>query len=211
LLQHYILRYYIIMVTGVATQNVTELLRLASEGNAKAQEKVFRAVYAELRQMAKRAMRDERVNHTLEPTALIHEAFLRLAGESVSWNSRAHFFAVAASTMRRVLIDYARSASAQKRGRSNRVDFDLGLLFTIDKAPDLIDLDEAMTKLEARNPRACRVVELQFFAGMTATETAAILGVNAKTVQRDWKLARAWLHAELADVRDKPVQEGQEC
>lgn len=195
------------MVTdSVTRKDVTELLRLASGGHSDAQAKVFQIVYSELRRMAKRAMRGERENHTLQATALVHEAFLRLAGESIPWSSRSHFFAVAASTMRRILIDYARSASAQKRGGRNRIDFDVGLSISIDRPLNLIELDDAMTRLGVRNPRACRVVELQFFAGMTAVETAAILGVNAKTVQRDWKLARAWLHSELAGIPEKPLK-----
>jgi RNA polymerase sigma factor (TIGR02999 family) len=181
--------------------NVTELLRLASEGDKAAQEELFRTVYNELRRMARRAMQGERPDHTLQPTALVHEAFVRLVGEPIPWSNREHFFAVAATTMRRVLIDYARSLGAQKRNPGKRVDLDDTLLFTRNRAPELIALDEAMTRLEDRYPRACRVVELQYFTGLTPAETAAILGVSVKTVRRDWKFSRAWLHAELAGLR----------
>jgi RNA polymerase sigma-70 factor, ECF subfamily len=192
------------MSTGSApVANVTELLRLAGRGDLDAQERLFRTVYDELRRMARHAMQRERPDHTLQPTALVHEAFVRLVGDPIPWTDRAHFFAVAATTMRRVLIDYARSLGAQKRNAGHRVDLDDALLFARDRAPELIDLDEAMTRLQRSYPRACRVVELQFFAGLTAEETAAILGVNSKTVQRDWKLARAWLHAELACMSER--------
>lgn len=177
---------------------VTELLQLAGKGDEQAQEKLFRAVYDELRRMARRAMRAERPDHTLQPTALVNEAFMKLVGHPIPWANRGHFFSVAATTMRRVLIDYARSISAQKRNRGKRLDLDDVLLFTRDRAPELIALDQAMTRLEVHYPRACQVVELQFFTGATPMETAAMLGVSVKTVQRDWKLARAWLHAELA-------------
>lgn len=181
-------------------RDLTELLRRVSVGDKEASEQLFETVYHELRRMAGHAMRGERLGHTLQPTALVHEAFVRLVGDPVSWASRQHFFAVAATTMRRVLIDYARTHDSQKRQGGVRVDLDSVLLFTEDRAPEMIALDRALQKLEAVYPRACRVVELQFFAGMNPEETACVLDVSSKTVQRDWKLARAWLHAELEGV-----------
>lgn len=148
--------------------------------------------------MARTAMRSERGDHTLQPTALVNEAFLRLTGNRIEWTDRGHFYSVAARIMRRVLIDYARSAGALKRYSGKRMDLDSALLFTQERYPELIQLDRAMARLEKSHPRACRVVELQFFTGFTPAESAEILGVSLKTVQRDWKLARAWLHAELA-------------
>jgi RNA polymerase sigma-70 factor, ECF subfamily len=182
---------------------VTELLRRASQGDAEAQETLFQTVYDELRRMARNVMRDERPNHTLQPTALVNEAFVRLVGHQIEWANRAHFFSVAARTMRRVLIDYARSMTAQKRDAGKRLDLDSVLAFTEDRCGELLALDQAMTRLEANYPRACRVVELQFFSGVTPGETAAILGVSLRTVRRDWKLARAWLHAEMAGSREE--------
>ena len=179
--------------------NITQLLRLASEGDAQAKEQLFAAVYNELRRMARRAMLNERPDHTLQPTALVNEVFIRLVGDHPPLVNRAHFFGVAATTMRRVLIDYARSLGARKRQAGKRVDLDHALVFSREKVPELIALDQAMARLESTYPRACRVVELQFFAGVTPAEAAAILGVSTKTVQRDWKFARAWLHAALAD------------
>ncbi len=184
------------MASGAQT-NVTELLRLASDGDEAAQEKLFATVYDELRRTARHAMQGERINHTLQPTALVHEAFLRLAGDSVPWENRAHFFAVAAMTMRRILCDHARSLGAKKRDAGARVDMSEAFLFTPERGPELLALNEAMGKFEALYPRACRVVELVFFAGFTPTEAAAMLGTSAKTVQRDWKFAKTWLHAEL--------------
>jgi RNA polymerase sigma factor (TIGR02999 family) len=189
-------------LSSASQQNVTALLLRAGDGDEEAQEELFRAVYSELRRMARRAMQGERPAHTLQPTALVHEVFVRLVGEQIPWSSRGHFFAVAATTMRRVLIDYARSLGARKRQPGKRVDLDAALLFTRERGPELIALDEALTRLEARYPRACQVVELQFFAGLTPAETAAALGVSLKTVQRDWKLSRACLYAELAGTDD---------
>jgi len=178
-------------------EKVTELLRLASGGDALAQEELFTTVYEELRRAARIAMRSERKNHTLQPTALVHEVFVRLVGDSVPWVNRAHFFAVVARTMRRILVDHARALSAQKRDAGVRVDDPDFCLITPERGPEIIALDEAIAKYETISPRACRVVELLFFAGFTVAETADMLGVASKTVQRDWKNARAWLHAEL--------------
>ena len=181
-----------------SSPNVTELLRLSSDGDRTAQEELFQVVYNELRRIAGLAVRRERSDHTLQPTALVNEVFLRLAGNRIEWTSRTHFYSVAARMMRRVLIDYARSAGAIKRSCGKRADLDEALLFTEERFPELIHLDQAMTQLEASHPRACRLVELQFFTGLTPAESAQVLGVSVKTVRRDWKLARAWLHAELA-------------
>jgi len=179
--------------------NVTELLRLAGAGDQVAQEQLCVTVYEELRRIARHAMQGERPNHTLQPTALVHEAFVKLVKDPIPWNNRAHFFAVAANTMRRVLIDHARALGAKKRHGGVQVDLEHVHLFTPERVPELIALDEAMTRFEALYPRACRVVELQFFAGFAPKEVASMLGVNVKTVQRDWKMGKAWLHAELAD------------
>jgi RNA polymerase sigma-70 factor (ECF subfamily) len=196
-------------LASAAQSKVTELLRLAGQGDQDAQDKVFRVVYVELRRLARRALRDERSNHTLQPTALVHEAFVRLVGNTIPWPDRAHFFAIAARTMRRILVDYARALGTRKRGWGNRVDLDGALVFSEDRAPVLIALDEAMTRFEANYPRPCKVVEMLFFTGLTAEEAAASLGVSLKTVRRDWKFARAWLHAEL-DGNDQSIHPGHD-
>jgi RNA polymerase sigma-70 factor (ECF subfamily) len=179
-------------------RDVTALLRKVSEGDPQAQEQLFEIVYYELRRLARGAMRNERAGHTLQPTALIHEAFIRLVGkDGIEWVDRVHFFAVAARTMRRVLIDHARHGRANKNWGGQRVDLNAALIFTEDKTEAILALDQALAALEAREPRQCKVVELRYFAGLDFEETAAVLGVSAKTVMRDWKIARAWLHAEI--------------
>jgi RNA polymerase sigma-70 factor (ECF subfamily) len=180
------------------TSDVTALLRKVSEGDAKAQDQLFQKVYGELRRLARGAMRNERRDHTLQPTALVNEAFIRLVGtDSIAWVDRKHFFAVAAQIMRRVLIDYARGLHTRKKNAGQRVELDSALTFTEEKSTALLALDEALDRLEAREPRQCRVVELRYFGGLTTEETAEILGVSSKTVKRDWKVARAWLHGEV--------------
>lgn len=189
-------------------RDVTALLRLADQGDPDAREQLFRTVYDELRRMARIAMKGERGDHTLQPTALVHEAFLRLAGATIPWASRAHFFAVAGTTMRRVLVDHARSVGACKRAAGQRIDLDEVLLITPDRIPELIDLDTALTRFAKLYPRAAQVVELRYFAGLHREEIAAIIGKDPKTVDRDWNFARAWLHAELAGDSSAPPAPG---
>lgn len=185
-----------------APPEVTQLLHQWQAGDAHALDRLVPLVYEELRAQAQRHVRRERDGHTLTPTALVHEAFLNLAGESpVPWEDRVHFFAVASRVMRRVLIWYARRRNAAKRGGGIApVTFDDDLAISDARAEDLLSLDEALARLEALDPRLCRVVECRYFGGLTVPETAAALDISPATVKRDWQTARAWLRRELSDA-----------
>ena len=180
---------------------VTTLLQRASAGDEQARSALFDVLYDELRKLAEAAMRHERPGHTLQPTALVHETYVRLADDGGRFENRSHFFGVAASAMRRVLVDHARARRAQKRGGGDaRVVVD-----DLDSLPDmptgtidLVALDEALLRLSGLDPRQGRVVELRFFGGLSVEETAAVLDLSPRTVKRDWQMARAWLHRELA-------------
>lgn len=156
-------------------------------------------VYGELRQLAASHLRSERGDHTLQPTALVHEAYLRLVGQrSVSWANRAHFFGIAAQMMRRVLVDHARRRLAAKRSPGAlRIDLGDEAAAAPDRAPELLALDRALTELERLDPRQARVVELRFFAGLSVEETAEVAGVSTATVKREWRTARAFLRHEI--------------
>jgi RNA polymerase sigma factor (TIGR02999 family) len=175
-------------------------------GDARAAEVLLPLVYNKLRVLAHRYMRSEEGYHTLQPTALVHEAYVRLSGSSrTEWRGKTHFFAVAATQMRRVLVEHARAARAQKRGsRPTRVTFEDNMAPTLERTVEVIALDEALHRLAKRSPRQCTVCELRLFAGMLVSEIAAVLGVSDKTVKRDWRLARAWLARELATGRSRP-------
>jgi RNA polymerase sigma-70 factor (ECF subfamily) len=178
--------------------DVTGLLRSLSEGDETARDRLFIVVYDELRRLARRAMRSERPDHTLQPTALVNEAFLRLAGTNdIEWEDRRHFFAVAAKTMRRILVDHARGLRAAKRDGGQRTELTVNIAITDQNADDILAVDEALSRLEVLDPRQGKVVEFRYFAGFSNDETAALLGVNVRTVKRDWQTARAWLHAQL--------------
>lgn len=178
--------------------DVTELLVAWSNGEAAAGTRLMDVVYAELRQMARAHLRRERRDHSLPPTALVHEAYLKLVDQRrVQWQNRAQFFAVAARVMRRLLVDHARSRNAQKRGAAVTVP-----LTDIDPeidppAPDILALDAALAKLNALDPRQATLVELRFFGGLTVEEAAEVMAVAPITVKRDWAMARTWLYREL--------------
>jgi len=179
--------------------NVTQLLQRWSSGESEAVEKVLPLVYEELRRIAARQLRQERGNHTLGATAVVHEAYLRFQGKAgFEWPSRAHFFAFAAHLMRRILVDHARSRNRAKRGgRVEKVTLaEVGEL-ALKTSPDLVALDDALNDLEAIDPQKAAVVELRFFAGLTLDETAVQLGVSPETVGRQWRRAKAWLYGEL--------------
>lgn len=178
---------------------ITALLHDARDGDADAAAKLVPLVYRELRRMADRYLRNERIGHTLQPTALVHDALLELLGsQSVDWQNRAHFFAVAAQSMRRILVDYARSHRAEKRGGNfQRISLDNVLVVSREQFGDLLVLDQALDRLQKWDGRLGRMVELRFFGGMTEEETAEVLGISVRTVKRDWKVARAWLHGEM--------------
>jgi len=178
---------------------ITLLLQRIRQGDREAEAKLAPIVYDHLHRLAQRAFRSERPGHTLQPTALISELYLRLIRDtSIDWQSRAHFFAVAASTIRRILVDHARGTNAQRRPKPRqRVQFDDVLIYSEDRAEAVLMVDEALTKLKAWDERQARVVELRFFGGLSFEETAQALGVSDRTVKRDWTMARAWLSAKL--------------
>jgi len=198
-------------VTGEASSaDLTGLLRAWSAGDADAGDKLISLVYKELRRQAARYLSRERPNHTLRPTALVNEVYLRLANQNrVVWQDRAHFFAVAATVMRRLLVDYARQQGASKRGGQVRtVALEDGEWISVSNAPDLdvLALNEALVELSAVDPLRTKMIELRFFAGLTSDETAEVLGVSTATVTRGWRLARAWLHHRLTQG-SRPPQE----
>lgn len=190
--------------------DVTRLLGEVRDGDNSASSRLFELVAGELRSMAGRYMRRERAGHTLQATALVNEVYMRLlAGQMPSLQDRAHFFAVAAGAMRRVLIDYARATRSRRRGGDMvRVELDSPLIFAEDNADEMIGLDRALTSLAALNERQSRIVELRFFVGLTEEEIAEMLDVHVRTVRRDWRLARAWLYAEIEG--HSPVDENPE-
>jgi len=178
---------------------VTRLLLAWSQGEQAALEKLAPLVYAELRRIAHRYMNRERRGHTLQTTELVNEAYLRLIDASqVRWQDRAHFFAISAQLMRRILVDFARSRNYLKRGGgAKRTTFDEALVVTIQRGKDLVALDDALEALALKDARKSRVVELRFFGGLSVEETAEVLRVSPDTVHRDWRLAKAWLAREM--------------
>jgi RNA polymerase sigma factor (TIGR02999 family) len=186
-------------------QEVTTLLRAWRDGSESALDQLVPLVEAELRRLARTYMARERRGHTLQTTALVNEAFLRLTdARKIQWQDRAHFFGIAARIMRRVLVDHARARTSQKRGGgAQRVALDEGLLVSPEPAYNLLALDRALQTLEASDPRKGRVIELRFFGGLSVDETAEVLHVSPDTVKRDWRLAKLWLLRELdGDVND---------
>jgi RNA polymerase sigma factor (TIGR02999 family) len=185
-------------------QQITERLIAWNSGDAAALDDVIRAVYQELRRMADRYLRLESPGHTLQPTALVHEAYLRLIDQTqVTWQNRAHFFGVAAQMMRRILVDHARTKRRDKRGGpARKLSLDEAMNLSKERAADLVLLDEALERLAEIDPRKNRVVELRFFGGLSVEETAETLEVSPQTVMRDWKLAKAWLYHEIKNEGD---------
>ena len=182
---------------------VTRLLEQASAGDAAAHATLFDVLYRELRRLAESVMRAERANHTLQPTALVHEAFLKLAGNQGRFESRAHFLGVAAAAMRRVLVDHARGRNAQKRGSGATLVTVNDLDALPRQAPeeiDLVVLDDALSRLTALDSRQGQIVELRFFGGLSVEETAAVVGVSERTIKREWQTSRAWLRREIARI-----------
>jgi RNA polymerase sigma factor (TIGR02999 family) len=182
------------------SQNITRMLKDWSGGNREALDKLLPFVYNELHRQAARYLRRERADHTLQTTALINEAYLKLIDQSeVEWQNRAHFFAVAAQAMRRILVDYARMRKREKRGGDD-VKFQLDEAIEAPakaKSIDLVALDEALNRLAEFDERQARVVELRYFSGMTEEETAEVLNISPATVRRDWNMAKAWLFHQL--------------
>jgi RNA polymerase sigma factor (TIGR02999 family) len=182
-----------------SAETITLLLKDWTSGEPKAAERIIPLVYEELRLIAARQLRQERGSHTLEATAIVHEAYLRLSGqEGMEWANRRHFFAFAAQLIRRILVDYARSRNCTKReGPYEKVALAEMVDLPLEQNPDLIDLDEALSGLEKVDPRKAAVVELKFFAGLSLEEIAEELGISEETVSRDWRRAKAWLYDAL--------------
>ena len=183
---------------------ITQMLLDWSEGDQAALEQLTPLVYGELHRMAHRYMNRERGGHTLQTSALVNEAFLRLVDQrSVRWNSRAHFFAIAAQMMRRILVDYARSHLYAKRGAGAvHVSLNHAQLISTEPAVEVTELDEALTKLEGFDPQQARVVELRFFGGLTIKETAHAMEISVDMVKREWSTAKAWLYREMKSGSD---------
>lgn len=181
------------------SQQITNLLLAWGQGDQAALEALMPLVYDELHKVAARHLRGQRPDHTLQTTALVNEAYLRLIDASqVQWQNRAHFFAVAAHLMRRILVDFARTRNYQKRGGGAQpVALDDAVIVAPERSADLLALDEALTRLQKLDERQARVVELRYFGGLSEEETAEALKVSVRTVRRDWNFARVWLHREL--------------
>src|SRR5262245_1127374 len=194
-------------MTTPSPNEVTQLLLAWSQGDRSALDRLIPLVYAELRRLAHRYMGQERPGHTLQTTALVNEAYLRLIDASqVQWQNRAHFFGVSAQLMRRMLVDFARAHRNLKRGgEAQRVSLDEALLAPQETDADLVALDEALTALAAIDPRQARAVELRFFGGLSVEETAEVLQVSPETVHRDWRTAKAWLLRELSREKSDGV------
>jgi RNA polymerase sigma factor (TIGR02999 family) len=185
--------------TNDPVEQITERLIAWNSGDTAALDDVIRGVYQELRRMADRYLRLESPGHTLQPTALVHEAYLRLIDQTqVNWQNRAHFFGVAAQMMRRILVDHARTKQRDKRGGpAIKLSLDEAANLSKGRPVDLVALDEALEALTDIDPRKSRVVELRFFGGLSVEETGEVLDVSPQTVMRDWKLAKAWLYQEI--------------
>ena len=191
--------YTLVVMTSQSAEDITRLLRELTGGNREALDQLLPMLYDELRKLAAAYLRRESREHTLQPTALVHEAWLRLADQSqVSWQNRAHFFGIAAQMMRRVLVDHARRHQADKRGAEfNLIALDEHIDAAAEPSFDLIALDDALRTLAALDPQKSRLVELRYFGGLSVEETAEVLGVSEPTVKRQWRTAKAWLYGEI--------------
>jgi len=185
----------------MSTQNITQLLERWGNGNKEVLDELLPIVYDELRRQAARYLRRERAGHTLQTTALIHEAYIRLVDQrNVQWQNRAHFFGIASQLMRRILVDHARTKKRAKRGGSDiRVSLTDVAVAVKGEDLDVLAVDEALERLEAIDKQQARIVELRFFSGLTVEETAEVLSISPATVKRDWSMAKAWLHREISN------------
>ena len=186
-------------VNDYTTENVTQLLVELSNGNHAVVDALLPLIYDELRNLAANYLRRERRDHTLQPTALVHEAYLRLVDQrSVNWQNRAHFFGVAAQLMRRILVDHARAHNAEKRGHDfQKLSLDENIDKADERSAELIALDDALKELAEIDEQKSRIVELRYFGGLTVEETAEVLGVTPVTIKRHWRMAKAWLHGRM--------------
>ena len=188
-------------MTTPFSNEVTQLLLDWSSGDKAALDKLIPVVYKELRQLARNYMRKERAGHTLQTSALVNEAYLRLIDyKQMRWQNRAHFFAVAAQAMRRILVDHARAQQAAKRGAGGqKVSLDEAALISEVRAEELLALDEALGKLEQLDERRCRIVEMRYIAGLSTEEVAEVMGISTRTVEREWRSAKAWLYRAISE------------
>jgi RNA polymerase sigma factor (TIGR02999 family) len=187
-------------LSSAPVPEITGLLQAWSGGDRDALERILVLVYPELRRIAQRCLTTERGGHTLQATALVNEAYLRFVGiQKIEWQDRAHFFAMAARLMRRILVDYARSKGYAKRGGdAQRVDFNEALVVSADMDPALVRMDDALNQLAAFDARKAQIVEMRYFGGLSANDIATVLGVSVQTVNRDWSLAKSWLAREMS-------------
>jgi RNA polymerase sigma-70 factor, ECF subfamily len=187
------------MAMSADSTEINLLLDQYRDGNPEVFEKLMALVYDDLRKLASWQLQSERPDHTLQPTALVHEVYLKLAGQNpVDWQNKAHFFALAAQVMRHILVDYARHRQREKRGGGQtKIGLDDARTFSGTSDPELIALDDALQTLAVKDPRKCRIVELRYFGGLSIEETADILNVSATTVRREWTMAKAWLRREI--------------
>ncbi len=192
-------------MTQPSTQ-ITELLAQWSRGDLEAREALMPLVYDELRRLAGSYLRRERSDHTLQPTALVNEAYMKLVEQkNVQWKDKGHFFAITAQLMRRILVDHARGHLAEKRGSGAvKVPLEGVIAMSKEQPADLLSLDESLTRLAKIDPRQAQIVELRVFAGLSVEDSAALLGISPATVKRDWSMARAWLVLEIGKNRDAP-------
>jgi RNA polymerase sigma factor (TIGR02999 family) len=189
----------IFLVENKRKKEVTVFLKAWSNGDRAAADVLMTLVYDEMRKLAASYLRQQRSDHTLQPTALVHEAYMKLIDVSdVNWQDRAHFFAVAAQTMRHILIDHARAIATDKRGGDlHKIELDEAISFSKEQNVDLIELDEALQLLAIQDEQQSKIVELRFFGGLTIEETAEVLKISPATIKRDWAIARAWLFRQL--------------
>jgi RNA polymerase sigma factor (TIGR02999 family) len=178
-----------------------EITRLLQHGDDQSLEKLLPLVYGELKSLANSLFRSERANHTLQPTALVHEAYLKLvSGANISWQNRAHFFGIAANAMRQILVNHAKARQCQKRGGGQTLmALDDSVSFPYSQDLDVIALNESLETLAQLDPRQAKIVELRFFGGLTIDETAAVLNISSATVSREWEMARTWLYCQLSN------------
>ena len=189
-----------------SSQQLTQMLIQLSEGNAQMVDDILPLIYDELRRLAGNYLRRERSDHTLQPTALVHEAYIKLIDQTqVKWQNRAHFFGIAANIMRRILVDYARQHKAEKRGgAAEKMPLEEEILIVSEgKSAELLALDEALENLAKFDPQKSKIVELRYFGGLSVEETAEVLGVSEITVKRHWRMAKAWLYGQLAQENSK--------
>jgi RNA polymerase sigma factor (TIGR02999 family) len=194
-----------------SSKNVTQLLKQWQDGDREALDKLMPLVYDELHRIAANYMKRERPEHTLQTTGLLHETYMKLVGEQdLNWQNRAHFFALAAQMMRRILVNHAVARNAEKRGGSYKFSLDEVIDLPQKMEVDIVELNDVLKRLAAVDERKGKIIELRFFAGLTNEEIAEILGVSLKTVKRDWRAAKAWLYSKLIKDTDKKYQDHKE-